>query len=292
MPRLLWSRGIIVEKDDGNPRTHRFGLTKYRHIMSESFGAEHYASAYYASANHTTKAQEHRDNLVFAMEPVVKSIISRISVPGDDLARPEELYQVGVLAVLQALDQFNPATGVRFVTFAFPRIRGEVVDFLRRLDPLPRRRRVKVAHARHSFDRVAQQLGAVPSESAVAEVMGITVSAYRSIEVDAGRRQMSYLFDSRDEEEGLRLVDMLEDHSATDPFENMEWEDIKRYLDGISSTLSDRDRTILELNYGEDLTLSEIGTILGVSEARVSQLRKTILVKLNHMVERTLRPAA
>ena len=255
--------------------------------MSELIGAERHALAY--SSN---KTQENRDRLVFAAEPVIRSIISKIRTPGDDLSKPDELYQVGVIAVLQALDQFDPSTGVRFVTFAYPRIRGEIVDFLRRLDPLPRRRRVKVAHARSTFDRVAQQTGNAPSESEVADAMGVQVSAYRVIQSDSARRQVTYLFDNGGEEEGLRLVDVVADETAISQFESMEWEDIRSYLDQLATLLSERDRTIIELNYGEELTLAEIGLLLGISEARVSQLRKTILNKLAAVIEPALKTAA
>ena len=181
---------------------------------------------------------------------------------------------------------------MRFVTYAYPRIRGEIVDYLRRLDPLPRRRRVKVAHARHTFDRLAQRLGGEPTESDIATAMGVDVPAYRVIKSDTTRRQMDYLFDDKGEEEGLRLVDLVQDTTAVDRFESMEWQDISAYLNTISMKLSERDRTIIELNYGEDLTLSEIGILLGISEARVSQIRKSILSKMARYVEPSLRRAA
>lgn len=256
--------------------------------MSEINGAELYAKAYSEE-----RTQENRDRLVFASEPIIRSIISKIRVPGDDLARPDELFQVGVIAVLQALDLYNPATGVQFITFAYPRIRGEIVDYLRRLDPLPRRRRAKVARAREAFDTVSQMIGAIPCEEQIAVQMGVGVAEYRTIESDASRRHMSYLFDAySEEEEGLRLVDTVADQYASDLFNSMEWEDIRLYLNVLSDELSERDRTIVELNYGEDLTLSEIGLILGISEARVSQLRKSILTRMAAKVEPALRTAA
>jgi RNA polymerase sigma factor for flagellar operon FliA len=255
--------------------------------MSESFGAERFACAYYHD-----RSQGHRDQVVFASEPIIRSIISKTRLPGDDFARPEELFQVGVIAVLQALDQFDPHTGVRFVTFAYPRIRGEIIDYLRRLDPLPRRRRVKVAKARHAFDQMAQSMGSDPTETMVAEAMGVGIEEYRTIEGDSVRRQMAYLFDERGEEWGMCLVDTMPDENADDPFRNMEWSDIRTYLDALSFCLTERERSIVELNYGEDLTLAEIGMLLGISEARVSQLRKGILSKLGRRIESTLRTAA
>ncbi len=256
--------------------------------MSASLGAEHYAVAH---SEHRT--QENRDRLVFASEPVIRSIISKIRVPGDDLAHPDELFQVGVIAVLQALDAYNPETGVQFITFAYPRIRGEIVDYLRRLDPLPRRRRAKVARAREAFDSLSQVIGGTPCESQIAGQMGVGIAELRIIESDANRRHMSYLYDAySDEDEGLRLVDTVADQNALDQFDAMDWDDIYQYLDLLSAELSQRDRTIIELNYGEDLTLSEIGQLLGISEARVSQLRKSILSRMASKIEPTLRTAA
>jgi len=254
--------------------------------MSDSYRTEAFARAYYFKPN-----QQNRDRLVFATEPVLRSIISKVRVPGD-YARPKELYQVGVIAVLQALDLFDPNTGVRFVTFAYSRIRGEIIDYLRRLDPLPRRRRVKVARARHAFDKMAQLTGSEPSETAVAQAMGVEVSEYRTIEVDSTRRHLSYLFDERGQEEGMRLVDMVADESAVELFHSLEWSDICFYLDELANDFTARERMILELNYGEELTLAEIGLLLGVSEARVSQLRKAILGKLGRRIEGELKTAA
>ena len=250
-------------------------------------GADHRAVVYHEQA-----CQQHRDAVVFAIEPIIRSIISKISRPGDDLAQPDELFNVGVVAALQALDQFDPGINLRFVTFAYPRIRGEIIDFLRRLDPLPRRRRAKVAHEREVTQHLAQCFGDEPSEGAVAEAMHVSISELRVIRCDATRRFVDSLDVVRDEEQGLRLVDMLEDVEAREGFDKMDWEDIRRHLDACSDVLKERDRMILELYFGESLTLSEIGSLLSISEARVSQLRRGALDRLARAVEPTLRWAA
>jgi len=256
--------------------------------MSDKHGAERCAQAY--KKNQT---QENRDNVVFATEPVIRSIISRITRPTDDLARPDELYHVGVLAVLQALDQFDPDTGTRFVTFAYPRIRGEVIDFLRRLDPLPRRRRAKVAAARATFDRLAQAHGAIPDETSIAESMEVSVSDFRNIQQDVLRRRVVYLFDPKgDDEEGHQLIDVLADEHGSERFDEREGEDGRIHLEEVSEDLTERDRLVLELYFGEDMTLGEIGSIIGVSEARVSQLRRSALTRLADVVDEGLKRAA
>ena len=255
--------------------------------MAALHGAEKWAVAY-----HTQPNQVHRDAVVFATEPIIRSIISKISLPGHALAQPDELYNMGVIATLQALDQFEPAINRRFITFAYPRIRGEIIDYLRRLDPLPRRRRAKVAREREAQRRLAQVLGGDPHENLVAAEMDVTVSELRVIRCDATRRFQESLDEIRDEEHGLTLVDMLPDEVADEAFERMDWDDVRRHLDACAVCLDQRDRTILELYFAEDLTLSEIGELLGISEARVSQLRRSALTQLSRMVEEDLQTAA
>lgn len=255
--------------------------------MAALHGAEKWAVAY-----HTHPNQDHRDAVVFATEPIIRSIISKISLPGHALAHPEELYNMGVIATLQALDQFDPAINRRFITFAYPRIRGEIIDYLRRLDPLPRRRRAKVAREREACRRLSQVLGGDPDESLVASELDVTVSELRVIRCDASRRFQESLDEIRDEEHGLTLVDMLSDTDADEAFERMDWDDVRRHLDTCADCLDQRDRTILELYFGEDLTLNEIGDLLGISEARVSQLRRSALARLSCRVEAELQTAA
>lgn len=255
--------------------------------MSQLQGAERWAVAF-----HARPCQQHRDAVVFATEPIIRSILSKISLPADALANPEELFNVGVIATLQALDQFDPTINRRFITFAYPRIRGEIIDFLRRLDPLPRRRRAKVAHERQTREQLCQTHGHQPCEVHVAEAMKVSLPELRVIRMDATRRFQESLDAVHDEESGLRLVDIVEDHEASEAFEKMDWADIRRHLDRCTRTLDERDRMILELYFGEDLTLSEIGTLLGVSEARISQLRRAALKRMAAAVESDLRTAA
>lgn len=220
------------------------------------------------------------------------SIISKITLPGDALANSDELFNVGVIATLQALDSFDPTINQRFITFAYPRIRGEIIDFLRRLDPLPRRRRAKVARERETTERLSQQRGCLPSEPEVATAMDVSVGELRVIRMDATRRFRDSLDEVKDEENSLRLVDMLPDEEADAAFEQMDWEDIRHHIDRCSEQLDDRDRIILELYFGESLTLGEIGLLLSISEARVSQLRRGALDRLSAVVEADLLTAA
>ena len=252
-----------------------------------SHSAERSALAY-----HEAPCQEHRNAVVFATEPIIRSIIAKISRPADVLAQPDELFNVGVVATLQALDQFDPQANCRFITFAYPRIRGEIIDFLRRLDPLSRRCRAKVAKERSVCDRLSQRMGHAPTEQDVATEMQVSVDQLHTIRRDAMQRFQDSLDHVQDAESGLRLVDIVPDAGATVAFDRMEWEDIRRHLDGCCRALDQRERTILELYFGEDMTLAEIGALLGVSEARISQLRRAALQRLSATIDSDLRRAA
>lgn len=235
--------------------------------------------------------QQNRDRVCLATEALVRSIIGRVNRPSDDLADPDELYQVGMLAVLQSLDKYDPSEGVRFSSFAYVRIRGAIIDYIRHLDPLPRSRRVKVARVRRATDTVSQRLGGVPSEHDVAMELGVTPTEVRKIRSFSTVRHMESLSTPRTPG-GLRLLDCMTDDSAGDRQDSMEWEDVGRYLSSLAHILSPRERLILELYYVEDLTLAEIGDFLGISEARVSQIRKKTLETLRAHVDQELQNAA
>ena len=240
---------------------------------------------------HEDPDQQTRDKVCRASAGLIRSIITRLRAPSDYLARHDDLYQVGIIALLQALDTFDPSRGIRFTSFAYPRVRGEVVDYLRRLDPLPRRRRCKVARVRAAADRLRQQHGDSVTDRHIASDLGLTLPDVQQTRTDELRRYSESLFDER-KDGGLRLIDCMPDTAAQDALLQHEWTDIRMYLAGLAAGLDERDRMILELYFVEELTLAEISLLIGVSEARVSQLRTRALNELRSRIDVGLRYAA
>jgi RNA polymerase sigma factor for flagellar operon FliA len=235
--------------------------------------------------------QRNRDRVCLATEALVRSIIGRINRPNDDLTDPDELYQVGMLAVLQALDKYDPSEGVRFSSFAYVRIRGAIIDYIRHLDPLPRNRRIKVARVRKATDEVSQRIGRMATDDDVAVELGLSASEVRSINSLAALRHPESLLTPRTPG-GMRLLDCMTDDRSQELHASMEWADVGRHLQRLSHALPRREQLILELYYEEELTLAEIGEILGVSEARISQIRKKSLQTLRGHVDQELQDAA
>ena len=129
--------------------------------------------------------KRHRTDVVLAAVPLVRSIVGRLSIPDHPLATREDLESVGQLGLLQALDGFDPERGTPFVSYAYGRVRGALVDYLRSIDALPRERRRVLAEAHHAMDKLRQKLGDEPSDHEVAEYLNMTLIDYHTLLRDA-----------------------------------------------------------------------------------------------------------
>jgi len=245
-----------------------------------------------ARAFASNPTRENRDRAALATSPLIRSIISRINVPDHPLAHPDELFQVGMIAVLQSLDQYDSSMDVRFSSFAYVRIRGAIIDFLRRLDPLPRRRRARVARAIRTCDVISQRDLEEPDDERLAEAMDLDVRQVREIRSDFLRRVRVSLSSPLSSEGEGRLRDVLIADAGEPLQETFENRDLRRYLLVLKDVLTPREQSVLELYYEEGLKQATIAELLDVSEARISQIRKAALRRLSERAEPALRTAA
>ncbi len=236
--------------------------------------------------------QARRDDVVRVAEPLIRSILSRISTPSSMASKVDELYNAGVIAILQALDSYDPKKGASFATHAYGRVFGEMIDYLRRIDPLPRRRRAKVALVSMNRERLAQELSAEPDDRQVAERSLMTLPEYHTVLQDATRRSDISLLHPVKEETDMRLLDVVPDLSGLDTLRQFEDDQLHDYLRDCVDSLDEREKTVLTLYFDGEMTLSAIGDVIGVSEARVSQLRKRALRTLLVRIDPELRWAA
>lgn len=255
--------------------------------MSTPYKTEDHVRAWLAAPT-----QSNRDRVVQSMEPVIKHIISRLNTCNTEILTHDDLFQAGIVGVLQALDQYRSDMDVRFVTFSWVRIRGEVIDLMRRLDPLPRRRRAKVAAMSRVENELAQQCGEWPAPHEVARLLRVDPSHVEITRLDAHRRTRPSLEARIGDAGEYELMDILENKSAMEPFDLSDWKDVSRHLSQASNLLSQREREIIDLFFNESLTQAEIGAFYGISEARVSQIRRKALEKMRSVVEPSLRHAA
>jgi RNA polymerase sigma factor for flagellar operon FliA len=227
--------------------------------------------------------EPNREAVVMAALPLVRSIIGKISVPDHLLAAHEDLESVGVVGLLEALDNYDPEKA-RFATHAYRRIRGNVIDYLRSIDVLSREKRKKMGALQDAISTLRQMMGEDPSDEDVADYMGLSLDAYHELLRDAQRRfSLSLSRPVGDEEQ--TMLDVLPNEDAESGFERFEKASTQKHLQDLIETLPERQQTILGLYYTEDLTLSEIGEVLDLSAARISQLLGKIQVTLQSKVE-------
>jgi len=222
---------------------------------------------------------ENRDRLVARYLPLVRYVASRMALvppPGLDY---EDLLSFGVFGLLDAMDRFDRKKGFVFQTFAVPRIRGAILDELRRYDWISRSGREKLSRLEEVSGRLYQSKGSV-DERELMKALDMDEKSYRELLEIAGRTYLVSLDDVIALEEGDVLRGSAIADDLPDAQSLLEQEEDRRRVVSALEELPERERLLLSLYYYEGLTLKEIGQVLGVTESRVSQLHGKALAAL------------
>ena len=235
---------------------------------------------------------EARDRLVMAHVSLVKILARRLAQRLPSEVEVNELISVGVLGLVEAANRYQPSLGVPFDAFARRRVHGAMLDALRDLDWAPRSLRRLRRDLDSTVARLRHELAREPREAEVAAAMNLTAAQYertieqlRALDV-ATVRQLD-----APGPDGESLLDV-----AIDPGEGavaqLERKELRQHLAKALGTLPERERQILALSYDEELTLAEIGEVLGVSESRVCQLRTLAISRLRTTLRDALKLGA
>ncbi len=205
----------------------------------------------------------------------------------------EELVSCGTLGLIDALDAFDPDRGLAFSTFAVPRIRGAILDELRRQDHVPRsvrRKTRQIAQARETLNRI---FGRVATDDELAEHLGIDLATLWRWQADTESAVQISLSESPDDPAGP--INAAMDAIVRDDIEGADEEITRQQEFSIVSEaiqgLKEQERTVLALYYFEELKLHEIASVLGLTESRVSQIRAKALSRLRETVGHLRLPA-
>jgi len=218
-----------------------------------------------------------RDQLILDHVPLLRHIAGRMSFDMPGSVEREDLVGYGMVGLIGAADSFDASRGLKFSTYAYTKIRGSILDELRRLDFLPRGRREKVRDLDRTIQELEQSLGERPTPERVAEALGLTVDEVSEIMLSA----RSACETSIDEGPSEQLAAMLSDPVCDDPSSSVEWIEMKALLMQAIIDLPEQDQTVINLYYAEDLLLREISEVLGVTESRVSQIHSRAIYRLN-----------
>jgi RNA polymerase sigma factor FliA len=227
------------------------------------------------------KAPPHdaRDRLILEHIPLLRHIVGRMSVPGG-LDR-DDLYGFGMLGLIAAADSWEAERGLKFSTYAFPKIRGAILDELRRMDFLPRGRRERLRELDRTVVELEQENGIPPTPEEIATRMSTNVEEVDEIFLSA-RNAHELSIDDDGPSQGL--AGMLSDPRSDDPVGSAQWQELKQLMVDAIVSLPEQEKTVITLYYGQELLLRDIAEVLGVTESRVSQVHSRALYRLNRQL--------
>jgi RNA polymerase sigma factor for flagellar operon FliA len=233
-------------------------------------------------------ASETRDRLVMEHVGLVKTMAQRLAMRLPSQVEVSDLVSVGVLGLIDAAGRYKPGLGVPFDAFARRRVQGAMLDSLRELDWAPRSLRRMRRDVDSAMGNLRRKLAREPEEAEIAAEMGMTQADYektiqqlRTLDIGAIRS-----LDAPSEDGTSRL------ELCVDPTEGvvtqLERQELRGHLAKAIEQLPERERQILALYFEEELTLAEIGEVIGVGESRVSQLRSLALSRLRTLLRESL----
>ena len=230
---------------------------------------------------YTAKGQLDRDALIRQYLPLVRRLANHMIAKLPPNVELDDLVQVGMIGLTEALSRYEATQGVQFETFATQRIRGAMLDELREGDWMSRSSRKSQKDIERAVQRLEQKLGRSPLESEIAQEMEMSLADYQSLLGKVRGTQLVYLEDMGGSDEGEE--GFLDRHAAdedADPMAVLRDQRLRASLVEAIKALPEREQYIMGMYYEHDMNLKEIAAVLGVTESRVCQLHSQAIARL------------
>jgi RNA polymerase sigma factor for flagellar operon FliA len=235
------------------------------------------------------QADTHTENaLVQQYLPLVGSILGRLAMTLPEHVDQDDLQSAGLVGLLQALRNYDPGSGNSFETYARVRIRGAMLDELRRMDWVPRTVHEKARKIQAIMAELEQRLGRTPTEAQVAKAMNLSVTDYAKL-LDEVRPAAFVCLDavsSCENGDTNSLYEVVADTSEEGPAEQTSQRELKQVVLERLKELPEIQRKVLALYYGEDLHLREIAEVFGLTESRICQIHSQAILAIRSYVQR------
>ncbi|MBP6613506.1 RNA polymerase sigma factor FliA [Aquabacterium sp.] len=212
--------------------------------------------------------------------PLVRRLAHQMMAKLPANVEVDDLIQVGMIGLADALSRFDPAQGVQIETFATQRIRGAMLDELRGADWLSRGTRKQQRDIEKAVHRLEQRLGRAPHESEIAVEMGLSLDDYQEMLGKVRGTQLIYLEDMSGDEGDQDFLDRHVADRGSDPQHLLQDDRMRHALVEAIKKLPEREQLVMSLYYEEDMNLKEIAAVLGVTESRVCQLHSQSIARL------------
>jgi len=235
-----------------------------------------------------TRQDEQKNELIMYYLPLVKKIVVRMMPNYNNYFELDDLLSVGIFGLVEAIERFDISKNIKFETYAINRIRGKVLDYMRKQDWASVSLRKRIKDISNAFLTLEMQYGRSVSEEEVAEFLDLDVEKVRAT------LHKSYIFNSvnfeslvySEDGEKVRLNDIIESSDQDTVFEQIEKKEMKEILGKILSELPENELRVIQLYYFEELMIKEIAQIMDLSESRISQIHSKVLGKLKVQLQR------
>ncbi|HNT37792.1 MAG TPA: RNA polymerase sigma factor FliA [Rubrivivax sp.] len=229
---------------------------------------------------YTAKGQLDASSLLRQYSPLVRRLAHQMIAKLPANVELDDLIQVGMIGLSDALTRFDAAQGVQFETFATQRIRGAMLDELRGSDWMSRGDRRHQRSIENAVHRLEQRLGRAPSESEIAAEMGLALKDYQELLGKVRGTQLIYLEDMGSDGGDDDFLDRHVADEEADPLGRVEDQRMRRALVDAIKNLPEREQLVMSMYYEQDMNLKEIAAVLGVTESRVCQLHSQSIARL------------
>lgn len=228
-----------------------------------------------------TKSPEIREKIILEYAPLVKVVAGRLSMYLGYNVEYDDLVSYGIFGLIDAIDKFDCLKDVKFETYASLRIRGAILDQIRKMDWIPRTIRQKQKRIDAAIKEIEAQYGRSATDEEIAKRLGITDDEYLDWQSQMKITNVVSLNEFLEQgSEVSNEAGSTRSSTFDSPEERLEREELKKMLAQALELLTEKERKVVLLYYYEDLTLKEISNILEVSESRISQLHTRALQKM------------
>jgi RNA polymerase sigma factor for flagellar operon FliA len=228
------------------------------------------------------------NSLVQKYLPLVAAVVNRLAMTLPEHVDHDDLYSVGLIGLLQALRNYNPTCGTSFETYARVRVRGAMLDELRRMDWVPRTIHEKARRIKAVLGELEQKLGKTPTEAQMAKAMNISLKEYEEL-LDEVRPAAFVCLDavnaSEDGDSGP-LYEVIADQTHEGPVEKVSNNELKQVIFERLKELPEMQRKVLALYYLEDMHLREIAEVFKLTESRICQIHAQAILSIRSYLQR------
>ncbi|CAN5313940.1 FliA/WhiG family RNA polymerase sigma factor [soil metagenome] len=225
-----------------------------------------------------------RDRLILTYAPLVKYVAGRLGSGLPAHVDEGDLVSYGLLGLIGAIERYDSERDVKFETYAIVRIKGSIIDELRAMDWVPRSVRARARDIERAIAELERKLHRAPTDEEISEKLGLSTDELEESLTDISRSSIAALDELWTVNTGggdaVALIDTIEDTEAADPQGSLSQTEMKEAIGEAIARLPEREKLVVTLYYYEELTLREIGEVLGVTESRVSQLHTKAVLRL------------